>query len=654
MSLVLLLRSPASVSKSGSDTGTATENQSTAALTTFRNFPSTNGGTVANDTTGYTLGVEFYVTDADVRFLGFWWWCATGASTNAVNARVYTVDNTTSGTAVPGSDATSGTLTANAWNYIELAKPIVLTANQRYRACIQGGGTANWYSAIASGFAADSVHGPLTVPSTTNATGAKQGSFVVAATMTYPNGVSGGSNYGIDVQVGEVVSSTPISSSDSGSAAEGAVVIGLTGSETSAGTESQSIAATLSSADTATATETAIIRVSSSDSASATDNQSLAVSLSNSDSGTATEANSIAATLSSSDSSAGTDNQTITASFSNSDTSSATENQATSINITSSDSATATEDQRIALASSDTVSATDNNALVVNLSNSDQGTATELAPKIAITSTDTSTATDASAISSQLSSTDNITGVDGQSIQAAISSADSSTATDFGSVPGVPTGSDAVTAQESQSIQVTLSSSDTVTGTEGQRIGVASQDTSSGTENARMGLTGIDTATATEGNSTAAQVLSSDSATATDTGSLVQNGSATDSDSASATETARIGVRSSDTVSATEGQVVYVFSSDGVTATDSQRLAATISDADSVVLQDMWIVDAILASTDALHATESEQASVALGLTGEFGEPFTDSALSMANVATHVLLNQDSWLAELRTYTEDV
>lgn len=600
MSLVLLLRSPASVSKSGSDTGTATEAQSTAALTTFRNFPSTNGGTVANDTTGYTLGVEFYVTDADVRFLGFWWWCATGASTNAVNARVYTVDNTTSGTAVPGSDATSGTLTANAWNYIELAKPIVLTANQRYRACIQGGGTANWYSAIANGFAADSVHGPLTVPSTTNATGAKQGSFVVAATMTYPNGVSNDANYGIDVQVGEVVSSTPISSSDSGSAAEGAVVIGLTGSETSAGTEGQSIAATLSSADTATVTETAIIRVSSSDSVSASENQSTAVTLSNSD------------------------------------------------------SALAIESQRISLASSDSVSATDNNALVVNLSNSDQGTATELAPKIGIASTDASTMAETSAISSALSSTDNITGVDTQSVQAAISSADSVQATDFGDVPGMPTGFDTVTGQENQSIQAALNSSDTVTGTEGQRIGVASQDTSSGTENARVGTATNDASTSTEGFSIVVHVQSSDSVSATDNESVQQNGSPVDSDSASATETAKIGVASSDTASVTEGQVVYVFSSDGVTATDSQSLAATIADADFVVLQDMWIVDAILASTDALSATESEQASVALGLTGEFGEPFTDSALSMANVATHVLLNQDSWLAELRTYTEDV
>lgn len=170
-------------------------------MTSYRVYPSASGGSLAIDSTAYTLGVEFYVTQA-MQLTGYWWWCAPGASTAPVQHGVFTVVSALTGSLVTGSTATSGTLTQGAWNFTPLSPAVDLTPNQRYRAGASGGGSVNWYGSKGSDFPADIVNGPLVAPSTANAVGGIQGSFNTAVGLTYPKDTAG-SSYGVDVQVSD-------------------------------------------------------------------------------------------------------------------------------------------------------------------------------------------------------------------------------------------------------------------------------------------------------------------------------------------------------------------------------------------------------------------------------------------------------------------
>lgn len=169
----------------------------------YRLWPATAGpSSAAADTTAYTLGTEFYVTTTGLLLYGFWWWCAPGADTSPKPCQLFQCINDTAGTAVDAGGTVSEVLTADAWNYAPLPAPVPLTVDQHYRAGVQGGGAANWYSATAGGFPADVVNGPLVAPATTAALGGLQGSFVVGGTIAYPR-FSGGGNYWVDVSVSE-------------------------------------------------------------------------------------------------------------------------------------------------------------------------------------------------------------------------------------------------------------------------------------------------------------------------------------------------------------------------------------------------------------------------------------------------------------------
>jgi len=183
-------------------------------VATHRIWPSTNGGTVAGDTNTADLGVEFYVTSA-CTFQGYYWWCATSASTatSLLTFRLFSTTNGTSGTAITaGTVAGSGTLTAGAWNAFTVASPPTLTANTHYRAVITSTQTSvNWYSSTAGYFttggggASNIVNGPLVCPNSTNTLNNAQCSFnEPSASPYFPVSSSGNQNYWLDVSVADL------------------------------------------------------------------------------------------------------------------------------------------------------------------------------------------------------------------------------------------------------------------------------------------------------------------------------------------------------------------------------------------------------------------------------------------------------------------
>lgn len=84
--------------------------------------------TATSNASGQVNGLSFYVTEGGTWFEGFWYYCcASGQSTAPAKFALWSYQlSSTSGKLVPGTTVTSGTLTAGAWNWVPLAKPVQL------------------------------------------------------------------------------------------------------------------------------------------------------------------------------------------------------------------------------------------------------------------------------------------------------------------------------------------------------------------------------------------------------------------------------------------------------------------------------------------------------------------------------------------------
>ena len=132
---------------------------------------------------------------------------------------------------------------------------------------------------------------------------------------------------GVLVGIVEVSGSTPVSSSDTGSGAEGTPSIRLTGAESAAGTDAGSVAASMAGTETASGSESSSIATSSTDAGTATDATTLTVAVGSSDTASGADAESVGGSSAptSSDPATGTDAGTVTASTPASDTATGTD-----------------------------------------------------------------------------------------------------------------------------------------------------------------------------------------------------------------------------------------------------------------------------------------------------------------------------------------
>lgn len=184
----------------------------------FRLFASTSGPSSPVSYGGpFLAGVVFEVTTGGIWFDGYWWWvCPSGQSTTAQQFALWAVYDGGSGAAlVPGSTATSGTLTAGQWNYVPLTKSIPLAMGACYNACT--GFTGNFPDTegqYGSGgaYSAGITSGPLTAFSDQSGSrsapfGMSQGVFSVSGTDPTANMPANGSNsanFWMDLQVDTV------------------------------------------------------------------------------------------------------------------------------------------------------------------------------------------------------------------------------------------------------------------------------------------------------------------------------------------------------------------------------------------------------------------------------------------------------------------
>lgn len=170
--------------------------------------------------TPFQAGLLWYVTRGGMWLQGFWWWVPAGGDTAPQKFCVWAPVSATAAAAVlvPGTTVMSGTLTANAWNWVPLAAWVPVSIGSTYAAATAWQpakgfpDTANQFGP-AQPYAAGITNGPLSCWADGPAGGSpgapygfSQGLFGTTSadpTAGMPSAQSSSSNFGIDIQVSD-------------------------------------------------------------------------------------------------------------------------------------------------------------------------------------------------------------------------------------------------------------------------------------------------------------------------------------------------------------------------------------------------------------------------------------------------------------------
>jgi len=151
------------------------------------------------DATGYTMGVQFSVSQAGT-YTGVWFYSAAGAAALPSKVRLYAV----SGQAVIVDQvaAWSG-IAGSGWVRAPVTSPPALTAGTASKAAVLQGSAVNWYASAAhywdTGAGQNGIsNGPLSAPNNANSA---QGQDSFLAGDGYPNSSFNATNYWVDPEV---------------------------------------------------------------------------------------------------------------------------------------------------------------------------------------------------------------------------------------------------------------------------------------------------------------------------------------------------------------------------------------------------------------------------------------------------------------------
>ena len=175
----------------------------------------------------FQAGTLFSVTGQVMWLQGYYWWVPTGGDTGAQKFCLWARYGTSSQAVVPGSTVTSGTLTANSFNFVALSSPIQLAPGELYVAATgwtSVHGFPDTHNQFATGdpYVGGITNGPLTAWSDSTAGGThlfpggssnwglSQGVFgtgntggAADPTLNFPAGSSNSANFWIDVEVSD-------------------------------------------------------------------------------------------------------------------------------------------------------------------------------------------------------------------------------------------------------------------------------------------------------------------------------------------------------------------------------------------------------------------------------------------------------------------
>ncbi|HUB93300.1 MAG TPA: DUF4082 domain-containing protein [Verrucomicrobiae bacterium] len=168
-----------------------------------------------------TDGIQFFVSQTcQLTAIGYWLPAGGTTTGSSYSANLWTTTTGNTGTLVSGPVNGSGTWATSAWNWISLGTPVTLSTGTTYVAALTSADELEYYHGYwgtGNPGASGVTSGPLTAPGVATAAGGIQQPTVTAANA-FPNNVSsGGTWYGVDIQV----------SVTTGSSSSGLFIVGI-------------------------------------------------------------------------------------------------------------------------------------------------------------------------------------------------------------------------------------------------------------------------------------------------------------------------------------------------------------------------------------------------------------------------------------------
>lgn len=162
-------------------------------------------GTSTVNASARTDGIQFTVSQpCQLTAIGYYLPASSTTTGSSYTAYLWTTTNASSGTLVSGPTSGSGTWLTPAWNWVSLGTPYTLSTGVTYVAGISSVDNLQFvhsYYAAGNPGANGFTSGPVTVPGVAGAVGGIQQPYATAAN-SFPNSVSsGGTWYGVDIQV---------------------------------------------------------------------------------------------------------------------------------------------------------------------------------------------------------------------------------------------------------------------------------------------------------------------------------------------------------------------------------------------------------------------------------------------------------------------
>lgn len=177
-------------------------------MPTYRTWPSTSGGALVSDSTQYTMGMQFTLSQ-NCTLHAIWWWSPTGAGVLPKASAIYQVTGAGTGSIVSGtqnnSPSWSGT-NGSGWVSVAYGDTTILTSGLSYKVVVQLPGTdSNQYGSTAHYWDTGSggsgiINGPLNAVNNATADGG-QDTFTSDTALTYPSTSFNATNYWVDVEV---------------------------------------------------------------------------------------------------------------------------------------------------------------------------------------------------------------------------------------------------------------------------------------------------------------------------------------------------------------------------------------------------------------------------------------------------------------------
>lgn len=171
-------------------------------MTTYTLFQQNITASLNADTLGYTLAVQFSVTQNNLTLTSIWWYSAPTVTVLPTTIALYT----SSGTLVASQTPTWSGAAGSGWVSANFTTPPALLTGTNYYGCVFYGGGSPWYTSIdnywSTGPGANGItNGPLTAPNSNNSVVGQDPFSPVSTGVHVPTQSNTSRNYLVDVAV---------------------------------------------------------------------------------------------------------------------------------------------------------------------------------------------------------------------------------------------------------------------------------------------------------------------------------------------------------------------------------------------------------------------------------------------------------------------